>query len=239
MDHRVAQKIQYLVGKGILSVNEMRRHLREYLANDLFCGQELPPTFNRRYFPTKKDIHNHIYRAMVQNRFSKCDQTNVSAKVEEWQRQHPKDLFHFRPYAERNKESDIAVPEDCDNIKDDEYYEDEVKVSGTTCAQSLLFVHQTAWQRRLLQRYGNNICLLDATYRTTRYSLPLFFLAVKTNVDYQVVGSFIIQHETTEAIAEALQTLKQWNQSWKPQFFMTDLSEQEINAVEEVFPGTY
>ena len=165
---------------------------------------------------------------MVQNRFSKCDQTNVSAKVEEWQRQHPKDLFHFRPYAERNKESDIAVPEDCDNIKDDEYYEDEVKVSGTTCAQSLLFVHQTAWQRRLLQRYGNNICLLDATYRTTRYSLPLFFLAVKTNVDYQVVGSFIIQHETTEAIAEALQTLKQWNLSWKPQFFMTDLSEQEI-----------
>ena len=52
-----------------------------------------------------------------------------------------------------------------------------------------------------------------------------------------MVGSFIIQHETTEAIAEALRTLKQWNESWKPQFFMTDLSEQEINAVEEIFPG--
>ena len=26
-------------------------------------------------------------------------------------------------------------------------------------------------------------------------------------------------------------------ESWKPQFFMTDLSEQEINAVEEIFPG--
>ena len=239
MDQRVAQKIQYLVGNGILSVNEMRRHLREYLANDLFCGQELPPTYNRRYFPTKKDIHNHMYRTMVQNRFSKCDQTNVSAKVSVWQRQHPQDLFYFRPYAARQgqAESDIAVPVDCANVKDDNYYDEEVKLTSNTCKQSLLFLHQTTWQRRLLKKYGDNICLLDATYRTTRYSLPLFFLAVKTNVDYQVVGSFIIQHETTEAIAEALQTLKQWNESWKPQFFMTDLSEQEINAVEEIFPG--
>ena len=217
----------------------MRRHLREYLANDLFCGQELPPTYNRRYFPTKKDIHNHMYRTMVQNRFSKCDQTNVSAKVSEWQRQHPQDLFYFRPYAARQgqAESDIAVPVDCANVKDDTYYDEEVKLTSNTCKQSLLFLHQTTWQRRLLKKYGDNICLLDATYRTTRYSLPLFFLAVKTNVDYQVVGSFIIQHETTEVIAEALRTLKQWNESWKPQFFMTDLSEQEINAVEEIFPG--
>ena len=47
----------------------------------------------------------------------------------------------------------------------------------------------------------------------------------------------LLLHETTEAIAEALQTLKQWNESWTPQFFMKDLSEQEINAVEEIFPG--
>ena len=134
-------------------------------------------------------------------------------------------------------ESDIAVPDDCGNIKDDDYYEEEVKLTSNSCKQPLLFLHQTTWQRRLLKKYGDNICLLDATYRTTRYSLPLFFLAVKTNVDYQVVGSFIIQYETTEAIAEALQTLKQWNKSWKPEFFMTDLSEQEINAVEEIFPG--
>lgn len=79
--------------------------------------------------------------------------------------------------------------------------------------------------------------MLDATYRTTRYALPLFLLAVKTNVDYQVVASFIVQHETADPIAETLNILKDWNPSWNPKFFMTDLSEQEINAVEEVFPG--
>ena len=67
----------------------------------------------------------------------------------------------------------------------------------------LLFVHQTAFQQGLLQKYGSSICLLDATYKKTKYDVPLFFVDVKTNVDCQVVGSFAIQDETTDAIAEA------------------------------------
>ena len=49
-----------------------------------------------------------------------------------------------------------------------------------------------------MKKYGNRITLLDATYKTTKYSIPLFFVAVKTNVKYMVVGSFAIQEETTE-----------------------------------------
>jgi hypothetical protein len=37
-----------------------------------------------------------------------------------------------------------------------------------------------------MQKYGHTL-LLDATHKTTKYALPVFFLAVKTNVDYQVV----------------------------------------------------
>ena len=44
---------------------------------------------------------------------------------------------------------------------------------------SFLFVYQSKWQKYLLQRYGNELILLDATYKTTRYSSPLFFLTVK------------------------------------------------------------
>jgi hypothetical protein len=64
-------------------------------------------------------------------------------------------------------------------------------------AKGLLFVHQTKSQQRLLKRYGNEIALLDATYNTTKYSLNPFFVVVKTNVDYQVVASFVIQSETS------------------------------------------
>ena len=65
MDPRIAEKIHYLVGKGIINVNEMRRHLREYLTNDLFWRR-------------RTDLRNHIYRAIIANRFSKCDQKNLT-----------------------------------------------------------------------------------------------------------------------------------------------------------------
>ena len=71
----------------------------------------------------------------------------------------------------------------------------------------LLFAHQNKFQKRMLKCYGNSICLLDATYKTTKYSLPLFFVVVKTNVDYQIVASFVVQDETTVAITEALRII--------------------------------
>ncbi|KAK3755969.1 hypothetical protein QZH41_016829, partial [Actinostola sp. cb2023] len=214
----------------------MRRHLKEFVRTELFPGRALPPSTSRRFYPTKKDIHNHMYRAIVKNRFSNCDQTNVGAKINLWQAQYPSDKFHFRPFEEINSSNEDAFTDDDDYDDDDEEEEIEVKVTKPITSQKLLFVHQTSWQQRLLSMYGNNICLLDATYKTTRYSLPLFFLAVKTNVDYQVVASFIIQNESTDSIKEALGILKQWNPVWNPPFFMTDFSEEEITAVEETFP---
>ena len=60
----------------------------------------------------------------------------------------------------------------------------------------------------LSKRYGNKMILLDATYKTTRYTLPLMFIVVKTNVDYQTVASFVIENETYEAISEAVAVIK-------------------------------
>ena len=89
-----------------------------------------------------------------------------------------------------------------------------------------------------MKRYGNEICLLDATYRTSRYALPLFFICVKTNVNYAVVASFVVQCESTSAIAEALEIIRRkWNPDWQPMNWMIDFSEMEINALETVFAG--
>eukprot|EP00794_Sanderia_malayensis_P001973 gene1973-2242_t len=49
--------------------------------------------------------------------------------------------------------------------------------------QNFLFVCQTEYHQKLLRRNGK-ICLLDATYKTTKYAIPLFLVCVKTNVDY-------------------------------------------------------
>lgn len=102
-----------------------------------------------------------------------------------------------------------------------------------------LYVHQSPAQQRLLSRYGHELCLLDATYRTSRYALPLFFLVVPTNINYMVVASFILEHETKSDIAEALQILREWNPTWAPQNFLTDFSTEEIDAIESVFEGGF
>ncbi|XP_062591433.1 uncharacterized protein LOC134252909 [Saccostrea cucullata] len=83
------------------------------------------------------------------------------------------------------------------------------------------------------------MCLLDATYRTTRYSLPLYFLCVPTNVNYMTVGTFIVESEDTPSIQEALSILKAWNLEWKPTYFMCDYANEEINALESVFPESF
>ena len=89
--------------------------------------------------------------------------------------------------------------------------------------------------KRLLKTYGNEICLLDATYKTTRYVLPLFF---KTNVDDEVVGAFVCEGEGTENIMPALKILKFWNPDWSPLYSMVDCCSEEINAIEALFPGS-
>lgn len=88
-----------------------------------------------------------------------------------------------------------------------------------------------------MRRYGNHMTLLDATYATTRFSLPLFFLAVKTNANYQVVAMFMLEDENTVSIGEALQIIKNANPEWEPKYYITDLDEREISAMSSLFPG--
>ena len=66
--------------------------------------------------------------------------------------------------------------------------------------KTFLFVHQESWQRCLLKRYGDQLVLMDATYKTTKYAMPLFFICVHTNIGYNVVAEFMSQTEEKESI---------------------------------------
>ena len=101
-------------------------------------------------------------------------------------------------------------------------------------SNSLLLLYQSKLQMDLIKRYGNELILLNATYKTARYALPLFFMAVKTNVDYQIVASFVIESKTYEAISEALAVIKSLN----PKNGITDYFHEEIRALENSFPNT-
>ena len=138
------------------------------------------------------------------------DQECLSKKIDEWKTADPTVDIYFRP-KNNNDEGQ---------------------------SEKFLFVYQSNWQKDLLKRYGNEILLLDATYKTTRYALPLFFVTVPTNFDYQIVAAFVIENESTSSITEALEIVKSWNPSLEPLYCMTDYCNEEINSLEYVFPGT-
>ena len=172
---------------------------------------EQPSPFDRAYFPTTTDIGNHLYKARMGLQLSKIDQENLAAKVKEWQKHTGEDFHYFRPY--------------------------KSETDGHGEVTQLLWVHHKKWQQDLMCRYGNQISLIDATYRTMRYKLPMFFICTRTNVGYSIIAQFFVQSESEECTAEALCVLKAQNPSWNPPYFMCDFSDAEISALQEVFPN--
>ena len=82
---------------------------------------------------------------------------------------------------------------------------------------------------------------MDATYKTCKLALPLFFLVVRTNVGYSVVAEFIIQHENKTSITEALMILhKRWDKcDIEVGNFMIDCQQSEEKAIRAVFPDSF
>lgn len=222
IDKRIIDKIFERVGKGVTNIAEVKRSIEEFVDKELFCGtpaDKRPRLSNRRYYPTKIDLRNHVSRAIAAQKYCKDDQESLRRKVEEWQAQSPTTKFFFRPHRKQTEEDDENKPEEA------------------LPQQNFLFVHQEEWQQRLLHRYGSELVFMDATYKTTKYAIPLFFLCVRTNVGYKVVAEFMTQYEDQKSISEALAILKSWNPLWKPNYFMVDFSTIEIGAIEEQFPG--
>ena len=109
---------------------------------------------------------------------SKFDQENLQLKINEWKKTKSDSQFYFRPYQ-------VAANSKVDSLDSCGSANAPVNTKkGLQLEKPILYVHQDQWQKDLLIRYGNLLTLMDATYKTTKYSVPLFFLCVKTNVSY-------------------------------------------------------
>ena len=114
------------------------------------------------------------------------DQQNAHLKIQQWKTTDTESTHFFRPYIQKEGSESDSKPKDdpmAPASKETNKYvgndagDDTATVGdGGSYTQTLLWVHQTEWQKELLKRYGNTISLIDATYKTTRYELPLFFI---------------------------------------------------------------
>lgn len=216
----VSQKILEMVRSGISDTNEIKHCLKYHVDTVIVKDLDRKPTpGDRAFYPLLEDIRNHVSKAKKALELSKFDLQNLQLKIEEWKASSPHSSFFFRPY-KSNPDTE------------------ETPSGKNQGDETLLYVQQEEWQKSQLIQYGNTVTLMDATYKTTKYSIPLFFVCVKTNVSYSVVAEFIIQSETKDDIFEALSVLKLWNPDWEPKFFLTDYSDAEIGAINKLFPMT-
>lgn len=246
IDAAVRDKIHEYVSLGITSVPLIKRVLKTFVESELCPANQVKPTSNdRAYFPSCHSIQNHVHHALVAGRFSGLDQENLENKVADWKAKEKSSNFFLRKCTSEESHEQASKPireahiftERCFPLTDDNDLDDnsdEPYVRKNT----FLFIYQTVQQKMLLERYGE-LVLLDATYRTTKYALPLFIMVVRTNVGYTPVATFICESETTAHIAEALSIIKEWNLRWKPRFFMIDYSEPEYQALQDVFPEAH
>ncbi|KAH6948411.1 hypothetical protein HPB50_024244 [Hyalomma asiaticum] len=229
VDRSIIERINDLVQEGITSMHEVKTCLRYYVQDVLFSGKEKPDPDCRAFYPTSKDIRNHIQESLRQGRCSNLDQENVAVLVSSLEGEEPTSKVLFRPYC-YTSEAKTTIPEaDDDQINVEENL-------AKQCDKTLLFCYQSRFMAQLLKQYGNNVTCFDATNKTTDYSLPLFFLVVKTPTNYMVAGVFVVQYETTACISEALNVFKSWNPEYLPKYFMVDFCQAEISSISEVFP---
>ena len=220
VDKRVVQKVYDLVELSITNVGEVKRSLDQFVESEIFGevpDSKKPRKTNRKYYPCRKDIRNHIARAISSLKYSSDDQESLRHKVDDRRKKSPHSKYFYRAR---------GAPHDA------------TKDTDSATEKTFLFVHQEPWQQRLLDRYGSKLVLMDATYKTTMYAIPLFFVCVHTNVGYKVVAEFMCQTEDQASISEALAILRGWNPTWNPDFFMVDYSTAEIGAIENQFPGS-
>ena len=251
VDKRIIEKIYDLVSRGITRPDEVRRcidegpmletldytirigsiptflyfdlylysayaaHFVYYVERDLLStipAAARPRKSNRKYYPTRQDLRNHITKAISAHKYSKDDQESLKTKVQEWEKQGYGKLF-YRPRSSQHTDEKASI-------------------------DKFLFVQQEKWQQNLLRRYGSNLVLMDATYKTTKYALPLFFVFVHCNIGYKVVASFICQNEDADSISEALSYHQVMEHLVESIIFHGGFFRCRINAIEQQFPNS-
>lgn len=79
LSKEVRDKLGELVGHGVTSVSEMRRHLYVYVDTLLFKDMKRPALSDAAYYPTDETIRTHIYLAQLRLRYNDLFKNIISS----------------------------------------------------------------------------------------------------------------------------------------------------------------
>ncbi|KNE97864.1 hypothetical protein PSTG_08887 [Puccinia striiformis f. sp. tritici PST-78] len=112
----------------------------------------------------------------------------------------------------------------------------DIKVDSSGSVQNLFFAHPGSIH---LARINHHVALLDATYKTNRYKLPLLHVIgqAASNRSFSIAFCFLT-YEDNENYLWAVENLKKhiWRPQRIPKVFITDRDTALQNALDEIFP---
>ncbi|POW08536.1 hypothetical protein PSTT_07447 [Puccinia striiformis] len=114
----------------------------------------------------------------------------------------------------------------------------DIKVDSSGSVQRLFFAHPGSIH---LARVNHHVALLDATYKTNRYKLPLLHIIGQAASNRLFsIGFCFLTYEDNENYLWAVNNLKKyiWRPQRVPKVFVTDRDTALRNALEEVFPDS-
>jgi hypothetical protein len=112
VDGKVIDKIHELVSSNMTNPVMVRKCLEEFVEKELFGkSSQKPGKSNRRYYPSRQDLRNHIAKAISVNKYSCDDQESLRAKVDEWKKASPNSNYFLRTRAiEEIEQGQMKLP---------------------------------------------------------------------------------------------------------------------------------
>ena len=90
VDKRILDKIYELVSHNVTNIAEVKRSLDRNVENEVFgvdvAGAKKLKKTNRRYYPSHKDLRNHITRAISAQKYFDDDQESLRLKIRDWKK---------------------------------------------------------------------------------------------------------------------------------------------------------
>ena len=219
-----------------ITIDDVKARLEDYVLSIMFKGQDPPPRTRRQYFPSKKQIRYFMTKAKASLNISPETEHKLEQQVDRLKQLRGDEKLIYNFHVQNSLSGfDMSNEESMEEDSQSSTLNNDQQQSNA----KVLFCHQTSHQQRIMRRYNTQVILTQISDLHSKIPFPLFCLYVQTNVDYQLVGSFICQANDQAMISEGLQIIKEWNPGWSPKFIVVDFEEQQITAVESVFQGWY
>ena len=85
-------RIEYLLGIGMTTRTEMKRHLKTFVREKFGIHAQ---QMDSSYFPSDRMISSTMYHCMIKLQNLKFDSQNVIQVVTAWKQDFPQDLIYF------------------------------------------------------------------------------------------------------------------------------------------------